>query len=523
MNPDEVTSTEEAETAPLEDAAEPGPHPGADQEIGNYRILREIGRGGMGTVFLAERRDDEYRQLVAVKLLRGAVRDSDLARRFRTERQILADLDHPNIAKILDGGTTSEGELFYVMEYVEGGQLPHHCEKNALSLRSRLLLFTDVLSAVQAAHQSLIVHRDLKPANILMTADGVPKLLDFGIAKVLRPEAFPSTVGETFGSSPMTLRYASPEQLAGEAISTATDVYSLGVLLFELLTGKLPYPSKLTNTKDLVRAICFEAPIRPSRVATNLKLSRDIDAVVLKALEKSPAERYPSAAAMALDLERFLGGHPVGARKAGAGYRMRKFVTRHPLAVTATVLALLALLAFTTALAVQNRRISHERDRALREVAKSRAVKVENLNQVGRLFLDAGSLDDASLAFERALEITGSDESANRRARFESLAGLAATAQARDEPAEASELYRRAFAVLGKGFRPQDMTVARTRSAYGEALMEAGSFAEAETMLRGAFEILVGGDDREAADLASARLEVLERMRLDAAVEATPP
>ena len=404
------------------------------------------------------------------------------------------------------------------MEYVEGQKLTRYCADDKLSLESKLRLFRSVLSAVQSAHQSLIVHRDLKPENILVTADGIPKLLDFGIAKILEPDSFAQNVGKTrAGSSPMTLVYAAPEQLTGRPVSTATDVYSLGVLLFEILTGELPYPPEPANTHALVHAICREQPMRPGRAAPDSGIPRDVDAIVLKALEKSPEERYPSAAAMAEDIERFLSGHPVLARQAGTGYRLRKFIGRHRLGVAASVLALASLLAFTTVLAVQNRRVIEERDRALREVAKSRAVKVENLNQVGRLFLAARQLDDGALAFERALEMTGSDDGPNRRARFESLTGLAATALARGDPAGAVELFERGFSVLGSGFRSTDVEVAATRSDYGVALLESGRLEEAGVALEKAEQVLVAGRDFEGERLALERLALLAERRRDAA------
>jgi serine/threonine protein kinase len=230
------------------------------RRIGSYDILEEIGHGGMGEVYRAGRADGQYKKEVAIKLVRGGYDTASVLERFRHERQILASLDHPNIARLLDGGTTEEGVPYLVMELIEGTPIDRYCDAQGLSVTDRLKLFLQVCSAVQYAHQRLVIHRDIKPGNILVTKDGVPKLLDFGIAKILDPAAS----SETTVAGPMTPEYASPEQIRGEPITTATDLYSLGVVLYQLLTGRSPYPKSTQGPHELARAICEWEPERPS-------------------------------------------------------------------------------------------------------------------------------------------------------------------------------------------------------------------------------------------------------------------
>jgi len=312
------------------------------ERVGAYELLDEIGSGGMGTVHLARRADDEFEKRVAIKLMRpGFATDLDL-RRFKSERQIAAVLDHPNIARLLDGGSTPEGAPYFVMEHVEGGPLLDYCRERGLSVRERLVLFREICAAVQYAHQHLVVHRDLKPGNILVTADGEPKLLDFGIAKLL------SGGGGTAFSEPtatldrlLTPEYASPEQVRGRPVTTASDVYSLGVILYELVSGEKPYRIETGDPAELVRLVCEQDPGRPSTRTAGL--SRDLDAIVLKAMRKEPEGRYQSAAALADDIGRFLEGHPVEARRHSTAYRAKKFLRRHRIGAAATLLVLAAI------------------------------------------------------------------------------------------------------------------------------------------------------------------------------------
>jgi serine/threonine protein kinase/tetratricopeptide (TPR) repeat protein len=332
--------------------------------IGSYRILREIGRGGMGVVYLAQRDDDQFEKKVAIKkVLRGM--DTDfILQRFRQERQILAGLEHPYIARLHDGGSTEDGHPYLVMEYVDGEGLIEYATHHNLDVRARLDLFRRVCSAVHYAHQNLVVHRDLKPSNILVTREGFPKLLDFGIAKLLIPSAGPRTSPLT-GSVPMTPEYASPEQVRGRPVTTATDVYALGAILYELLTGVHAHRITTYTPMEMERVICQEPPSKPSRArsstgsagaAPDRELSGDLDNIVLKAMQKEPSRRYASAAEFSEDIRSYLDGRPVIARQDSLRYRSRKFITRHKTAVVAAALTGLSLVAGTTVATLQARR-----------------------------------------------------------------------------------------------------------------------------------------------------------------------
>jgi eukaryotic-like serine/threonine-protein kinase len=325
-----------------------GAHEG--RRVGAYRIVREIGRGGMSRVFLAERDDGAFTQTVAVKLLRTGFDDDADQRRFRGERQILASLSHPHITRLFDGGVTEDGVPYLVLEYVDGEPIDRYCERHALTVRERLQLFLDVAEATQYAHRSLVVHRDLKPSNILVTADGDVKLLDFGLAKLLQADVSGATTPQTrVGHRLMTPEYAAPEQLRGEPITTLTDVYQLGAVLYELLTGRRPFAVRAGTLRELEHAVTTTDPPPPSAAtagvlaeqaggpartvetaaATRRALRGDLDAIVLQALRKEPDQRYASAQALADDVRRHLAGRPVLARGRAHGYRARRFVRRH--------------------------------------------------------------------------------------------------------------------------------------------------------------------------------------------------
>ena len=318
----------------------------ADPEhFGIYRIVKRIGEGGMGVVYLAEREDGEFRQQVALKVLKPGPQRDRLLRLFRRERQILAQLEHPGIARLIDGGT-SGGEIYYVMEYVAGSPITAHCNTNQLTIRQRLNLFCEICDAVSYAHRKLIIHRDLKPENILVTTDGVPKLLDFGLAKVFEETATESATSITIGPM-LTPAYASPEQVRGEHLSTATDIYSLGVLLYEMLTGRNPQALSKLSPLEVCRTILDEEPPPPSRAAERTRdrnLAGDLDNIVLKALRKEPDRRYASVDDFRADLERYLEGFPVQASHAGFNYRAHKFVLRHRWGLAAAALVTLSLL-----------------------------------------------------------------------------------------------------------------------------------------------------------------------------------
>jgi tetratricopeptide (TPR) repeat protein len=376
----------------------------AGERMGAYELLAEIGSGGMGTVHLARRADDEFEKRVAIKLMRpGFATDLDL-RRFKSERQISAVLDHPNIARLLDGGSTAEGAPYFVMEHVEGGPLLEHCRERGLSVRERLILFQQICAAVQYAHQHLVVHRDLKPGNILVTDEGEPKLLDFGIAKLL------SGGGGTAFSAPtatldrlLTPEYASPEQVRGRTVTTASDVYSLGVILYELVSGEKPYRIETGDPAELVRLVCDRDPERPSTHTAGL--SRDLDAIVLKAMRKEPEQRYLSAAALSEDIGRFLEGRPIEARWHSAAYRAKKFVRRHRIAVAATVLVLAALAAGVWATLREARRARAAEALAERRFDEDRKLANSFLFEFHDAIRDLpGSTAARALLVRRALE-----------------------------------------------------------------------------------------------------------------------
>ena len=377
--------------------------------LGAYRITEEIARGGMGVVYKAVRADDSYQKEVAVKLLRNDVDAAQVAERFRIERQILATLEHPNIAHLIDGGTTEEGLPYLVMEYVDGESITRYAKDHKLDVRARLELFRKVCAAVHFAHQRLVVHRDLKPNNIFVTHSGDVKLLDFGIAKVL--DVAPATGEHVTTVHALTPAYASPEQVKGEIVTTASDIYALGVVLYELLTGQSPYKSARTQPLALAKEICETDPERPSTVvgrtepqgngtgdaapdALNLKrlqrgLRGDLDNIVLMALRKDPTRRYASAEQMSEDIRRYLADLPVSARPDTFAYRATKFVTRNRWAVAFALLAAAGLIAGIFATAHQanvarqaQAKAETERERAQRHFAIARKFSAETIDTV---------------------------------------------------------------------------------------------------------------------------------------------
>jgi serine/threonine protein kinase/tetratricopeptide (TPR) repeat protein len=347
----------------------------AGQRLGSYQILRRLARGGMGEVYLAARADDAYEKRVALKVIRTDVDLRVVLQRFHEERQILARLEHPNIARLLDAGTTPDGRPFFVMEYVDGEPLRAHCDARGLGVRARLELFLTVCGAVHYAHQNLVVHRDLKPGNIPVTPEGVPKLLDFGIAKLLREETSAADAPPTVTMMRLlTPDYASPEQVKGEAITTATDVYSLGVLLYELLTGQRPHGLRGRTAEQVLAAVCEEVPTAPSEAVRRetgpeplrRQLTGDLDMIVLMALRKEASRRYASVEQLADDVRRHLSGLPVRARPDTFRYRAGKFVRRHRAGVAAAALVFVSLVAGIAGTAWQARVAGFERARAER-------------------------------------------------------------------------------------------------------------------------------------------------------------
>ncbi len=316
------------------------------QMVGPYLLLELIGAGGMGKVYRARRSDSEYEQNVAIKRIKPSFDGGQIVARFRAERQILANLEHPNIARLLDGGTDRDGLPYLVMEFIEGVPPLDYCTAKALSLRERLILFRQICAPVHYAHQRMVVHRDLKPGNILVTPQGVPKLLDFGIAKVLTPDTTPAA--ETVPHM-MTARYCSPEQVRAELVTTASDIYSLGVILYELLTGSSPYTLPTGSSYETIQAVCNEDPRKPS--SRSRDLSPDVDSIVLKALRKNPADRYPSVDSFSEDIQRYLEGRPVRARRETFAYVASRFVIRHKLSSAAGLFVLCGAIAGFVAIA----------------------------------------------------------------------------------------------------------------------------------------------------------------------------
>jgi serine/threonine protein kinase len=314
--------------------------------VGPYRLIRELDGGGMGIVYLAVRSDDHYFQIVAIKMVRKGMESTALLQRFRTERQILATLTHPNIGAILDGGDTDDGRPYLVMEYVEGQPITVASETHRLSIRQRIELFRSVCSAVHYAHQKLVIHRDIKPSNVMVTSEGTVKLIDFGISKPLVPELIPGELVVTEGGQRlMTPDYASPEQVLGQPLTTASDIYSLGVLLFELVTGARPYTLRDLSPAVAEKVICQEENRKPSSVSGLAKgaqreLSGDLDTIVLKAMEKDPVRRYAGVGDLDEDLRRFLEGRPIRAKRPTLIYRLSKVFKRHK---TASLIAAAAL------------------------------------------------------------------------------------------------------------------------------------------------------------------------------------
>jgi eukaryotic-like serine/threonine-protein kinase len=343
--------------------------------LGPYLLVRELDGGGMGVVYLAVRSDDHYFQIVAIKMVRKGLDSPDLVQRFRMERQILATLNHPNIGAILDGGETEDGRPFIVMEFVEGQ--PITLASRSLSIRERVELFRSVCSAVHYAHQKLILHRDIKPSNVMVTPDGVVKLIDFGISKPLEPQLVLSESTATEPSSRMmTPDYASPEQIQGKELTTATDIYSLGVLLYEVLAGTRPYTLRNLSPAAAERVVCEQNPRNPSSAADlsrrmRREIAGDLDRIVLTAMHVDPSQRYQSVQHLDEDLLRYLLGKPIAAKKSSLAYLLRKFVQRHKEAVVLTACALLLVPAVSFLVYSRQSRIAERRAKQVRTLADS--------------------------------------------------------------------------------------------------------------------------------------------------------
>lgn len=468
----------------------------AGQNIGPYRVIRKIGQGGMGAVYLAARADRAFQKEVAIKLIQRGQDTEDVIRRFRCERQILASLDHPNITRLLDGGTTEDALPYFVMEYIQGQPIDTYCDAHKLGTTERLRLFQDVCAAVHYAHQHLVIHRDLKSGNILVTAEGVPRLLDFGIAKLLGSEPAVADPTVTIARR-MTPLSASPEQVRGRNITTASDVYSLGVLLYKLLTGHSPYRLAGRSPEEIERAICEEVPEKPSivigrpeelqadegiiprsvsetREGTPDKLRRrlcgDLDNIVLMALRKEPQRRYVSAEQFSQDITRHLEKLPVIARPDTAGYRAAKFVARHKAGVAAAVLLVLSLTAGIAATAWQAKVAVAEGQRARVESAKAQRINA---------FLQ-DMLSFSSPAYN----------SSNPR---------------KDPDAKVSEVVEQAAKRAESELADQPEVLAEMQRTIGSVYYAQGRYNQAEQILRASLQnyIHLYGPDRPETILAS--------------------
>jgi eukaryotic-like serine/threonine-protein kinase len=451
--------------------------------IGPYRVLREVGRGGMGRVFLAERDDPELRQRVALKVLRGGLASSHLVRRFLDERQILASLDHQNIARLLDGGITEDRLPWFAMEYVDGIPIDRYCAENRLDLSARLQLFLPVCDAVQYAHRNLVVHRDLKPSNILVTADGRVKLVDFGIAKLLAPEAGAEGGELTHaGARPMTPGYASPEQLRGEPVSTASDVYAAGVLLYMLLAEQHPHLVPGRPAHEVARAILEEVPRPPSAVsATGLRrrLRGDLDTIVLTGMRKEAERRYATVEQLAADIRRHLGGLPVTARPDTWGYRTGKFVRRHRTGVAGAVAFGVLLVGYGFTVTVHAERIG-------REAAKTEQVR----DFLVSLFTEAdpgvtqGREPTASELVDEGARRVKTELADQPEIQAEMMATLGQVYLALGRYREASEQLTAALTIQRGIVAVPDEVEARTAQLLASALHFLGRLHEAEAIVR---------------------------------------
>lgn len=487
-----------------------------NERLGPYRIVRLIGSGGMGDVYLADRADEEYQQRVAIKVVRNGALSAQIQARLRMERQILASLQHPNIARLLDGGRTADGRPYLVMEYIEGEPIDSYCDRRRLSVEARLHVFKAVCAAVQYAHRNLIVHRDLKPNNILITADGTPKLLDFGIAKLLDARHTPRTIAMThMDYRMMTPAHASPEQVRGDTITTASDIYVLGVLLYELLCGRRPFDLVGARLSDLERIICEQVPVTPSarfartqndsselaadiaacrsttpqRLVKNLR--GDLDHVVMLAMRKEVERRYSSVEQLSEDIDRHLLGLPVRATPARWTYRANKFVRRNWVSVIFASTAVLLLIAFAVTTSMQSSRLAHERD-----IASAERLRAE---QVSSFLVELFELSDPSRS--RGEEVTarelldigarrvdlGLNDQPHTRAMLLDTIGRVYSSLGLYP--ESVRLLEESLAALVRLHGPKHLDIARAKVVLGAAYTDQGNYAQAQKELDEALAI----------------------------------
>ncbi|MGB8989948.1 MAG: protein kinase [Candidatus Sulfotelmatobacter sp.] len=477
----------------------------AGQILGPYTLISPIGQGGMGSVWLAERNDGRFERRVAVKFIHIALMGKGGEARFKREGSILGRLAHPHIAELVDAGVSATGQPYLVLEYVEGESIDRYCDHKTLDVEARIRLFLEVLVAVAHAHANLIVHRDLKPSNVLVNNDGQVKLLDFGIAKLLEGEAQDgaATLLTVEGGRAMTPEYAAPEQVTGAPVTTATDVYALGVLLYVLLTGQHPAGGNLRSAADLVKAIVDTEPTRPSDVVTTAKgpgeeittnaarrtttpekLSRllrgDLDTIVAKALKKNPRERYASVTALADDLQRYLRHEPISARPDTLAYRATKFVRRNRVVVALAALTTLAILAGLVGTLVQSRTARIQRDFAFQQLKRSQ----EHDELLNFLLSDAAPRKALSISdlLARAAQVIDKHHSADPLRRADLLMWIGENYSSEDQIAQGRVLVEQAYQV-SRGLSDPSIR-ARASCALADCLSQGDDLSRAEVLVQ---------------------------------------
>ncbi|MEJ2613786.1 MAG: serine/threonine-protein kinase [Ignavibacteriaceae bacterium] len=499
--------------------------------IGKYKVEKKIGDGGMSVVYSAVRADEHFTRRVAIKFIKRGMDTEDIIKRFKIEQQTLAALNHPNIARIIDGGTTANGLPYFVMELIEGEPVDKYCMKEKLSITDKLKLFQNVCSAVQYAHQNLVIHRDIKPGNIFVTSDGTPKLLDFGIAKLLNSSEGQTNLTRT-GFRVMTLEYASPEQLKGVQITTSTDIYSLGVVLYELLTGSFPYKFNNTLPYEVERVICTTEPEKPSTAVRKTiekfhkgknnillssgfenknykkvrrRLAGDIDNIVLKAMQKEPYRRYSSVEQFSEDINRHLTGLPIIARRNSIGYRSKKFYERHRVGVTASVIILLLIIAGAVGIVYQSKVAADERDKAQIE-----AVKVEKINSFLQDMLSSADpyekgkdvkvveiLDNASKKIDSTLKGQPEIEAELRTTIGRTYEDLGIYKKAETQ-------YKKAFKIRKSLFGINNEKTANSLQNMASITFDEGDFEKAKVLFEKSINILKEFPNSESSSLAEA-------------------
>ncbi|MEM8484887.1 MAG: serine/threonine-protein kinase [Bacteroidota bacterium] len=482
--------------------------------LGAYRVVRELGRGGMGMVYLAERVDGAFEHHVAIKVGKQDAYNPEYVERLKHERQILASLAHPHIAKLLDGGVTADGRPYFAMEYVEDGlPIDTFCAQEGYDVVQKLQLFRSICAAIAYAHRQLVVHRDLKPSNILVSPEGQVKLLDFGLAKLLDDKAGSIGPQTRTGMQLMTLEYASPEQVRGVPVSTATDVYSLGVVLYKLLAGKRPYDVRHLSPTQIERIICTQEPMRPSEMARDVatgkeKIAADLDNIVMKALRKEPERRYGSVELLREDIDRFLQQLPVSARPATARYRLSKFVNRHRWGVGAAIVFAFALLGGVVSTSYQAQRAAVAQQKAEERTDAVRAMANTLLFDIHDAIRDLPGATPA-----RRLLVKNAEQYLNMLGQaFPEDPGL---------QAELAEAYNRVGEIYGDPHFPNLGNLAEAGTYYGralelrESLQEQGDDEHADThalaLAKARLAVVKswGGENEEAIVLSSAALASL--------------